>query len=55
MVNPLDIEVIDNLSFKNGLRVIPCVTTPSEIQSAVNRHYLKIVEQNHDPDAGGQS
>ena len=51
MVNPLDIEVIDNLSFKNGLRVIPCVTTPSEIQSAVNRHYLKIVEQNHDPDA----
>ena len=51
MVNPLDIEVIDNLSFKNGLRVIPCVTTPSEIQSAVNRHYLKIVEQSHEPDA----
>ena len=51
MVNPLDMEVIDNLSFKNGLRVIPCVTTPSEIQSAVNRHYLKIVEQGHEPDA----
>ena len=51
MVNPLDIETIDNLSFKNGLRVVPCVTTPSEIQSAVNRHYLKIVEQNHEPDA----
>ncbi|TNF47300.1 MAG: response regulator [Deltaproteobacteria bacterium] len=51
MVNPLDIEVIDNLSFKNGLRVIPCVTTPSEIQSAVNRHYLKIVEQSYEPDA----
>lgn len=51
MVNPLDIETIDNLSFKNGLRVVPCVTTPSEIQAAVNRHYLKIVEQSHEPDA----
>jgi PleD family two-component response regulator len=51
MVNPLDIETIDNLSFKSGLRVVPCVTTPTEIQSAVNRHYLKIVEQTHQPDA----
>jgi CheY-like chemotaxis protein len=50
MVNPLDIETIDNISFKSGLRVVPCVTTPSEIQSAVNRHYLKIVEQTHEPD-----
>ena len=50
MVNPLDIESIDNISFKSGLRVIPCVTTPTEIQSAVNRHYLKIVEQTHEPD-----
>ncbi|MCK4509429.1 MAG: response regulator [Desulfuromonadales bacterium] len=51
MVNPLDIETIDNLSFKSGLRVIPCVTTPTEIQSAVNRHYYKIVEQTHEPDS----
>ncbi len=51
MVNPLDIETIDNLSFKTGLRIVPCVTTPTEIQSAVNRHYLKIVEQTHEPDA----
>lgn len=41
MVNPLDIEVIDNLSFKSALRIIPCVTTPSEIQAAVNQHYHK--------------
>ena len=47
MVNPLDMETIDNLSFKSGLRVIPCVTTPSEIQSAVNRHYYNIVERSH--------
>lgn len=51
MVNPLDIETIDNISFKRGLRVVPCVTTPTEIQAAVNRHYLKIVEQVSQPDA----
>ena len=51
MVNPLDIETIDNISFKRGLRVIPCVTTPTEIQAAVNRHYFKIVDQTHEPDA----
>jgi len=51
MVNPLDIEVIDNLSFKTGLRVVPCVTTPTEIQAAVNRHYYqKVVDQAHEPD-----
>ena len=51
MVNPLDIETIDNISFNKGLRVIPCVTTPSEIQAAVNRHYLNIVvEQGFEPD-----
>jgi len=50
MVNPLDMETIDNLSFKSGLGVVPCVTTPSEIQSAVNRHYYNIVEQSHGPD-----
>lgn len=41
MVNPLDMEVIDNLSFKTHLRIIPCVTTPSEIQAAVNQHYYQ--------------
>ena len=51
MVNPLDIEVIDNLSFKSGLRIVPCVTTPTEIQAAVNRHYYqKVVDQAYEPD-----
>jgi len=50
MVNPLDIETIDNLSFKTGLRVVPCVTTPTEIQSAVNRHYYKLIGQEHKAD-----
>jgi len=49
MVNPLDMETIDNLAFKTGLRVVPCVTTPTEIQAAVNRHYFNIVEQSHGP------
>lgn len=45
MVNPLDIEAIDNLSFKTGLRIIPCVTTPTEIHAAVKRHYFNILQQ----------
>jgi len=53
MVNPLDIETIDNLSFRTGLRIVPCVTTPSEIQAAVNRHYYNILQDvelaGHDP------
>lgn len=51
MVNPLDIEVIDNLSFKSGARITPCVTTPTEIQAAVNRHYYKkVIDQAQDSD-----
>lgn len=51
MVNPLDMEVIDNLSFKSGLRIIPCVTTPTEIQAAVNQHYYqKAADQVQEPD-----
>jgi CheY-like chemotaxis protein len=49
MVNPLDMETIDNLAFKTGLRVVPCVTTPTEIQVAVNRHYFNIAEQANGP------
>jgi len=53
MVNPLDIETIDNLSFRSGMRIVPCVTTPSEIQAAVNRHYYNILQNvelaGHDP------
>ncbi|GAB4175768.1 MAG: response regulator [Geothermobacteraceae bacterium] len=40
MVNPLDIETIDELAFKTGLSVTACVTTREEIVAAVNRHYL---------------
>ncbi|NJC87450.1 MAG: response regulator [Desulfuromonas sp.] len=51
MVNPLDMEVLDNLSFKSGLRIIPCVTTPTEIQAAVNQHYYKkVTSQEVEPD-----
>jgi CheY-like chemotaxis protein len=49
MVNPLDMETIDYLAFKTGLRVVPCVTTPTEIQVAVNRHYFNIAEQANGP------
>lgn len=40
MVNPLDMETIDNLSFKLEMRIIPAVTTAGEIQAAVHQHYL---------------
>lgn len=40
MVNPLDLDTVNSLTFCTGKRIIPCVTTPSEIQEAVARHYL---------------
>jgi len=40
-VNPLDMTTFDQISFRTGLRTVPCVTTPSEIHEAVNRHYPK--------------
>jgi len=41
VVNPLDIKTIDDISFRNGLRVVPCVTTRAEIVAAVRKHYFK--------------
>jgi CheY-like chemotaxis protein len=40
MVNPLDMATIDNLTFQSGLKIIPCVTTPTEIQAAVEKFYF---------------
>lgn len=40
MVNPLDMETLDTLSFGTGLRIIPYLTTTQEIHAAINRHYL---------------
>jgi len=51
MVNPLDMETIDNLTFSKGLKVVPCITTPSEIQAAINRHYHKLAEPAGDSDS----
>jgi len=41
MVNPLDMETLDTLSFGTGLRIVPYLTTTKEIHAAINRHYLK--------------
>lgn len=40
MSNPLDMETIENLSFRTGLTVVPQVTTATEIQAAIQAHYL---------------
>jgi len=45
MMNPLDMETIDNLAFRTNLRIVPCVTTASDIQEAVNKHYLQAGQQ----------
>jgi CheY-like chemotaxis protein len=44
MVNPLDMETLDTLSFGTGLRIVPYLTTPNEIHSAINKHYLKSMQ-----------
>ncbi len=44
MVNPLDMETLDTLSFGTGLRIVPYLTTPKEIHAAINRHYLKALD-----------
>ncbi len=44
MVNPLDIEALDAVSFQAGLRITPCVTTPSEVHAAIERHYEQKTE-----------
>ena len=49
MVNPLDVETIDDFAYKKGLRVISCITTPAEIHAAVGRHYFNIYESNFTP------
>lgn len=41
MVNPLDNDTLNAISFRTRLRITPCVTTPSEIQQGVARHYLQ--------------
>jgi len=40
MVNPLDMQTIDDIGFRTGLSVTPCVTVRSEITDAVHRHFL---------------
>jgi len=34
-------DTINAISFRTRLRITPCVTTPSEIQQGVARHYLQ--------------
>ncbi len=44
MSNPLDMDLQNDLSFKTGLRITPCVTTPEEIKAAVKKNYLVEIE-----------
>jgi len=42
MANPLDHDTAQEVGFRNGLQVVPCVTTPEEIKAAINRHLLAV-------------
>jgi CheY-like chemotaxis protein len=42
ITNPLDLETLDTVSFQTGLRVVPYLTTPSEVQEAIRKHYIKV-------------
>ena len=44
MADPLDIEFQNDLSFKSGYRITPCVSSPEEIKAAIKKHYLIEVE-----------
>lgn len=49
MSNPLDLETIDNISFRTELKVVPWVSTPSEILTAIRHHYLgEVKTDNHE-------
>ncbi|MEZ4601375.1 MAG: response regulator [Syntrophotaleaceae bacterium] len=42
ITNPLDLETLDTVSFKTGMRVIPYLTTPAEVRDAISKHYQKV-------------
>ncbi len=44
ITNPLDLETLDNVSFQTGMRVVPFLTTPHEVQDAIRKHYIKASE-----------
>jgi len=44
MVDPLDFETIDKISFLNDLEVVPWVATSQDIYNAIRRHYFHIEE-----------
>ena len=44
MANPLDLGTIQDISFRTGLEVVPWVSTPSEILTAIRHHYLGVEE-----------
>lgn len=44
ITNPLDLETLDNVSFQTGMRVVPFLTTPNEVQDAIRKHYIKAAE-----------
>jgi CheY-like chemotaxis protein len=40
MSNPLDMALQNDIAFKLGMRISPCVSTSTEITDAIKKHYL---------------
>ncbi|SHI61569.1 Type II secretion system (T2SS), protein E, N-terminal domain [Malonomonas rubra DSM 5091] len=50
MVNPLDIELQDDIAFKTGLNVAACVTSPEEIKAGLRTSYMVDVSGKEEKD-----
>lgn len=48
MANPLDIDLQNDLSFKIGLNIAPCVSSPEEIKAAIRKNYLVEIDANEE-------
>jgi len=48
MANPLDIDFQNDFSFKIGLNIEPCVSSPGEIKAAIKKNYLAEIKADED-------
>ncbi|MFO7765769.1 MAG: response regulator [Pelovirga sp.] len=48
MANPLNMTLQSNLAFKLNLRIAPCVSTPTDIKAAIEKHYKDVRSPAHE-------
>lgn len=50
MADPLDIEFQNDFSFKTGLNIAPCVSSPEDIKAAIRKNYLVEIDDDEEKD-----